>query len=233
MQQSFSTFVSLEIRFHPMSVYSSVRLIGLVFVISILSCSTPLSDNSAISKRDTIPEYIIHKPDFSSHLDSISGDTILIIVNYYHDINIILIDSLPQIYYHRKRFVCGGCMGEQKHPILPQFIGLNPERLIRIDSSKKILKEILKDEEAPKWVYLISNRDTITDSRYFELKEALINQGVNISTRLLTEEETNVLQCVLDKRGYNSSDFSWNETDFRFVETIEIEGVDSLKIQKP
>ena len=214
-----------------MSVYTSVRLIGLVFVISILSCNTPSSHNSALSKRDTIPTYIIHKPDFSPPIDSISGDTMLIIVNYYHDINIILIDSLSQIYYHRKRFVCGGCMGEQKQSILPQFVGLEPKRLIRIDSSKKIVKEILQDEEVPKRVYLVSNKDTITDSRYFEIKKVLIEQGIKISTRLLTEEEANVLQCVLDNRAYNTSDFSWSETDIRFFEIIEIEDVEFLETE--
>ena len=208
-------------------------LIFVLVLLSFVSCNTPVSDNLVLSKNDTIPKYINHKPDFSPQIDSISGDTIPIIIYYYHDINIILIDSLPQIYYHRKRFVCGGCMGEQKYSILPQFIGLNPERLIRIDSLKNILEEILQGEEAPKWVYLILNKDTITDSRYIEIKEALIEYGINISTRLLTEEEVNVLQCVLDKRVYNPSDFSWNKTDFRFVETIEIENTDSLKTQKP
>ncbi len=208
-------------------------LIFVLVLLSFVSCNTPVSDNLALSKNDAIQKYIIQKTNFSPRIDSISGDTISIIINYYHDINIILIDSLPQIYYHRKRFVCGGCMGEQKYSILPQFIGLNPERLIRIDSLRNILKEILQGEEAPKWVYLVSNKDTITDSRYFENKEVLIEYGINISTRLLTEEEANVLQCVLDKRAYNSSDFSWNETDFRFVETIEIEDAHSLKTQKP
>jgi hypothetical protein len=192
-----------------------------------------VSDNLAFSTSDTLPKYIIHKPDFSPRIDSISGDTMLIAVNYYHDINIILIDSLSQIYYHIKRFVCRGCVGVQDHSTLPEFIGLEPKRLIKTDSSKGIIKELLQYVEAPKWVYLVSNKDTITDSRYFEIKKALTNQGINISTRLLTEEEANVLQCVLDNREYNPSDFSWNETDIHFLKVIEIEDIGSLKIQKP
>jgi len=192
-----------------------------LFILLFAACSSNSSEN-VVEISDSIPTYIIQKPDSFARIDSLTGDTTLVDIEYYYDFNIILIDSLSQIYYHRKRWVCGGCVGNQLRSNLPDFIGLMPDQIIREDSLNVVLRDLFINGANPKYIYLISNKDSIIDPRYFALKDSLLKRNIHVSTRLLTEEETNVLFCLLNNRVYHSDDYLWDSTNMMNVLEIDI-----------
>jgi len=178
---------------------------------------------------DSIPLYVIKKPNLAARIDSLTGDTIPVFISYYFDFNIILIDSLPQIYYHKKKWVCSGCMGAvtdemDKHP---RLIGLQPDMLIEVDGIDRLSQKLFSEDTTPNSVYIVSNRDSIYDLRYFALKDSLMNKGIHVSTRLLTQEEANVLTCVINDTTYNPNNYPWEYTNMKNIMVIDIEDENS------
>lgn len=168
-------------------------------------------DNNTSNSENDIQQYVIQKADSQIRTDSITGEPILTYREFYFDYNIILIDSLSPIYSHKKRFYCltGSNIWNNTLPI---FRNLKPGYFEKYEENDLLLNEILGSENEIKRVNLISNKDTITDTRYFKLKHDLLENGIKVSTRPITEEETFVLIAILENRFYNPKEINWERT---------------------
>lgn len=151
--------------------------------------------------------YIIKSLD----TNKICNDTnTLTVVEFYLDYNIIIVDSLKDIYYHKKRFYC--LYGRDSFVKLPYFRNLQPEYFLKRKKIDEIINLILSDSIRPKRVYIACNRDTIVDERYFQMKKLFIQNNIAVSTRKLTEEEDVVLSSIQNKKKYKPENIIWKRT---------------------
>jgi len=130
--------------------------------------------------------------------------------DFYFDYNIILIDSISSIYYHIKPLNC--MSGTKPNNEFPNFCNLKPENFLTVKSISDLMKIILTNSEIPERIYLISNNDTIRDIRYFKLKDQLSNHDIKTSTRVLTEEEEEIMKSILKNTDYRPENINWVRT---------------------
>ena len=182
-----------------------------------------------MSKKEN-QKYIIKKANSKPRIDSLTGKPIQFIREFYFDYNIILIDTLSSSYFHKKRFYCL-TSNDIWNNSLPIFRNLKPEYFEKAETVEMVLKRILENDEKVESVYLISNKDTISDTRYFKLKQDLTENGINVSTRVITEEERVIITSILEKRKYNPDEINWEKT-LNVYTAIEdsIDIVDDIKI---
>lgn len=184
-------------------------------VISVILLTSILSGCESSSKENTRFEteaYIIKKPSLNTiQIDSITGDTIMFITDFYFDYNIILIDTIQEVFYHKDKHQC---MTENSwNNILPFYSFMNKDDFYKCASIKQIEDIILNDSSFSKdYIYIVSNKDTIKDKRYFLLKNSLQANKIKISTRLLTEEEEYIMKAILNKSEYNPEGIQWKNT---------------------
>ena len=179
-------------------------------VILLLITTIGCNNIDSISKKEN-QKYIIQKANSKPRIDSLTGKSIQFIREFYFDYNIILIDTLSSSYFHKKRFYCltGNDIWNNSLPI---FRNLRPEYFEKAETIEMVLKRILENDEKIQRVYLISNKDTISDTRYFELKQDLTENGINVSTRVITEEERVIMTAILEKKKYNPDEINWEKT---------------------
>lgn len=162
-------------------------------------------------ERENRESYVIKVADTNRiRYDSLTGEEIIPIRAYYFDYNIILIDSLDEIYYHKQRFFC--LTGREIPNNLPFFRNLKPEYFNKSKNLGELLNQISIDSIPAKNVYLVANTDTIYDNRYFKLKKELIRKGIRVSTRKLTEEENAIITAVLNQKKYKPEEIRWENT---------------------
>lgn len=105
-----------------------------------------------------IKEVIIN----SNEVDPISGEEIIDLGPvFYLDYNIILIDTIPNFYYHKQEYFC--FTGYPQNNNLPYFVNLQPENFHQNEGVRGIVNIILNDSTRTEQVYIAYNKDTITD----------------------------------------------------------------------
>ena len=186
--------------------------------------------NNISKSGNDIQQYVIQKADYQIRTDSITGEPIQVFREFYFDYNIILIDSIGSIYFHKKRFYC--LTGSDVwNNTLPVFRNLKSDYFEKLDEIELLLNEILDSENETERVYLISNKDTISDTRYFKLKQNLLENGIKVSTRLITEEETVIMTTILKNMEYNPNEINWERTlsiPTEIEEDTEIEEIKNM-----
>ncbi|MDL2311921.1 hypothetical protein LJC68_03475 [Bacteroidales bacterium OttesenSCG-928-B11] len=180
-------------------------LLILIFLFSFFSCNT--NDK----KNENEDFYVIKHKDYSK----VDTDEISIMVEYYFDYNIILLDSISDIYYHKKRWGCR--TGREFNGNLPYFGFLQPKDFIKtedLDNLKgRVLADMLSDStETSHRVGLICNKDTIRDKRYFELKKFFLSNDIGVSVRKTTEEENAILESIMERKEYEPYLIEWKNT---------------------
>jgi hypothetical protein len=168
-------------------------------------------DNLDSESKAKNQEYIVQKASTKVRLDSLTGDTVPFIREFYFDYNIILIDTISPVYLHQNRFQSLTGLAVWNND-LPVYRYLKPEYFEKIAKIEMVLKRILESEKEIERVYLISNKDTINDSRYFELKQKLNESGIDVSTRVITEEEKFIMTAILKNRKYHPDKKNWENT---------------------
>jgi len=135
-------------------------------------------------------------------------------VQYYAGYNIILFDSIPDIFYHRIRSWPHHHWYGDAYGFVPDFFFLRPlyfEKDTNLDKIKEVvLAEVL--ERAHPWVYLIYNQDTIRDKRFFALKDFFESNNIHVSVRKPTEEENYILISILSGKEYEPHLIEWKNT---------------------
>ena len=180
-------------------------LIGTILLYFLTSCN-----NENINYYDKANDeiFIIKDKQNKSNIDSPSSEIIVNTV-FYLDYNIILFDSLPTCFIHKKRFVCHELV---ENNYLPLFEYLKPEYFMKLDNSSEILKIINSDTLKIENVYIAYNHDTIRDSKYFNLKRELEEENIQVSTRRITEEELFILNSIFNKEVYQPDKLIWKRT---------------------
>lgn len=189
-----------------------IKLIYILIFVLAYSCQNNPSRKNVSKDSDSISTC-----DKSNNIDT------LFIREFYFDYNIIFIDSISKIYFHKKQFYCRN--GNDFNNNLPYFRNLKPDYFKVSLNNSELLKIIISEENITKRVYLISNTDTITDKRYFDLKSQLFKVGIKSSTRKLTEEEDEIMKSIIYKKHYNPEKVKWKSTlnvPTDFSEKIEI-----------
>lgn len=200
-------------------------LLAMFLLLTMLACN---NINSQYKGKDQI--YIIQKAKSKLSIDSLTDNTIQLIRDFYFDYNIILIDTLRSVYFHKKKFLCLSGH-ENLNNSLPFFINLKPKFIEKSRTIEMVLKRVLENEKKVERVYLISNVDTIYDSRYFKLKKYLIRNGIKVSTRVISEEERFVMTSILEKKEYKPDKINWKKTLNVFYDVKDyIEIDDSIEI---
>lgn len=168
------------------------------------------------SNRNNIEYYIIRDADTNKiRIDPKTGDSIEfmieVMIDFYCPYNIILIDTLNEIYYHKKQFQC--FTGYPENNSLPFYGFLKKEYFEKCSSVFEMEQIIMTDSLLHnRRVYLISNKDTISDKKYFSLRNALQNDSIKVSTRLLTEEEEEIMKSILNNFDYCPEKIIWHKT---------------------
>lgn len=176
------------------------KIIPILILIILISCQNE-------QKLKTLKDSEIYVIKTSSPYDK---DDSFKFREFYFNYNIIMIDSIPEIYYHKKRFNC--LTGTEPNNTLPNFCNLKPENFLASNNTSELIKIIVNDSEIPKRVYLISSNDTITDNRYFDLKTQLEKHNIKTSTRVWTEEEEEIMKSILKKINYRPENINWEKT---------------------
>ena len=182
-----------------------IKIIPILILVTLFGCQNEhqmrTSENSEIYVIRSVPE--------DTQNDSMSNGTITF-REFYFDFNIILIDSISEIYFHKKHFYC--LTGTNPNNKLPHFRNLKPEYFQTSKNTSELIKLILKEIQNPERVYLISSNDTIRDKRYFDFKDNLSENGIKSSTRTLTEEEVVIMKSILQKAEYRPENIIWERT---------------------
>ncbi len=90
---------------------------------------------------------------------------------------------------------------------------MNKEYFNKCISVEQVETIIDKDSSfTSKLLYLVSNKDTIKDKRYYYLKQKLQAKNIKISTRLLTEEEEAIMKAILNNSEYRPEEIEWLST---------------------
>ena len=187
-----------------------MRSLSFFIIVSIFVTSCYF-EHQEKKERENRESYVIKVADTNRiRYDSLTGEEIIPIRAYYFDYNIILIDSLDEIYYHKQRFFC--LTGREIPNNLPFFRNLKPEYFNKSKNLGELLNQISIDSIPAKNVYLVANTDTIYDNRYFKLKKELIRKGIRVSTRKLTEEENAIITAVLNQKKYKPEEIRWENT---------------------
>ena len=175
------------------------------------ACCQRQENNDSILEKEEV--FIIKHFDQNESFQSSLADTLQMYrIEYYLDYNIILIDTISDIYYHKKRFYC--LTGLEMRNNLPFFRNLQPEYFQKNTSITEILNQVLSDSIKPERVYIAFNRDTIMDERYFQLKNLFIKNNIVVSTRNPTEEEDVVLSSIINNRKYKPEEIEWQRTQY-------------------
>lgn len=159
-------------------------------------------------------EYIFKQNKDTIRIDSATGDTITFMTTFYHDINIILIDSIKEIYYHKVGFFC--MTGSNPNNIIPRFRGFEQEKFKKANNLKDLFQQITQDSCIIESIYLACNNDTINDERYFAIKEVVDKFNLFVSTRLITEEENAIMDAIIHNYTYNRRNINWENTSSVF-----------------
>ncbi|MCC5917641.1 MAG: hypothetical protein JJU02_10000 [Cryomorphaceae bacterium] len=175
----------------------------LLFQIILVSCHSSTTKNEQVV-WDSV--YVIKKPP---PIDTTGGK--ITIKTYYFDHNIILIDTLDILFHFTTNTMCR--MNERVNEIRPPYMNLSPDDFDIIKDINQLIFKIKNDpykfEKEPR-IYLISNRDTIIDPRYFKLKNEL--QPFWLSTRKPTEEEFYILEAILQEKQHDPQRIKWKKT---------------------
>ena len=189
---------------------NKTKLIHKILLI-VLSLSILLSCNTNNVKNEEEDFFVIEYSDFSN-IDTNK----VVMVEYYLDYNIILFDSISDIYYYKTRWLCLTGMGFNGN--LPYFRFLQPDDFEKDDDLDKIKEFVfagmLSDstKTSRNWVGLIYNQDTIRDKRYFELKQFFMDNNINVATRKTTEEEDVILKSIMSGKKYEPHLIEWKNT---------------------
>ena len=160
-------------------------------------------------KQNTSEERIRVLDTSMSWLNDIDT-TMFLGVNWYAPYNIILLDSVSDIYFYGLSFT-----HSFNNEILPAFHLLRPQYFEKTDDLGKIKEVVLArvlSGRTNKWIYLIYNRDTIRDKRYFILEDFFESKGIRVSTRMPTEEENAVLNSIMRGEKYKPHLIEWRNT---------------------
>jgi hypothetical protein len=113
--------------------------------------------------------------------------------DYYGPNNIIILDSLEKIYYHDNWTNCGTGWKVTNPPRPIDFKKYPMEIYTNIND---LIENIKQTDKLIKQVILVSNTDTITNEKYFEIKSAIQhNENMNvIATRKITNDEIYAIQ---------------------------------------
>ena len=197
-------------------------LLGIFLLITILACN---NINSQFKGKNQI--YSIQKAKSELSIDSLTNKPKQLIREFYLDYNIILIDTLSSVYFHKKKFLCLSGQ-ENLNRSFPFFINLKPKFMEKSQTIEMVLKRVLENKEKVERVYLISNVDTISDSRYFNLKQYLIRNRIKVSTRIITEEERLVMTAILENKEYRPDKINWKKTLNVFFDVKDYIEIDDI-----
>ena len=161
-----------------------------------------------VSCKQNVSEERIRVVD-SSWIDSIDTSDAFFTVSWYAPYNIILLDSISDIYFHRVP------RSPNFEGVGPHFYNLRPRNFEKTDDLIQIKEIVLAHmllERSRRWIYLIYNQDTIRDRRYFILKDFFKNHDILVSTRRPTEEENAILNAIMSGQKYKPHLIEWKNT---------------------
>ena len=195
-----------------------------LFTLTVFISCTKTSTRS--TENDNLEYYVVKTIDSSFYKSHPNTP----FVDFYGDLNILLIDSLKEIYFHKKRWLC--MTGSQEKNILPHFRFLKPEYFEKTSNLNTIIDSVMafkSDLDYPTFVYISTNNDTIYDKRYFELKQQFIKKKISVGTRKITEEESNIIISILKHKEYDPIEIIWKSTiDVPDKETMKLLNSDTF-----
>lgn len=211
----------IEARNRQLHIFSAVRshlilknaiMSSFLLVIILISIFFGCGTISKKKLENNDESFIIKKGDTNRiRIDSVTGDTIEFMRVFYFDYNIILIDSVPDVYYHKDFFHC--YTDYPLNNILPFYAFMDVDDFYKCASAKEMEDIILKDSSFSRdRLYIVSNKDTIRDKRYFLLKNTFLANNIQISTRVLTEEESYIMKAILTRKEYCPENIQWKKT---------------------
>lgn len=178
-------------------------------ILLLFGCSSNNANHDHNLTKENI--FIIDKDrPFKNSISSPDTNTI-VITEYYFDYNVLLIDTLKELYYSTLPFYCLAGR-EIENNFLPYYVGFDKNSFQKSDDTYALINLISRDSSEDKTVYLVSNTDTIRDERYFEIKDSLKGKGIWVSTITLTEEEEEILRAILTKVDYEPEKVLWDKT---------------------
>lgn len=202
----------------------------MVIQLSTSICCVNHHSNVEESKVDSV--YIFPERKISIPIDSLTGDSVIRLVRFYFDFNVFIIDTIDGIYYHENHFNYSPPVPDYR---FPAYHYLRQKDFIKMDNLEGLLERIKDNSRQTENVYLIPNKDTVTDSRYFELKSMLIDYGIHVSTRPHLEEEFEILYSILSLKEYEPEKVKWSRTycvptRFNFYNDLLSHDLDSIII---
>lgn len=113
--------------------------------------------------------------------------------DYYGQNNIIILETDNKIYYHDN---WTNCNSGWKVTNPPRSIDFKKYPLKSYSNTEELIENINQTDNSTKLIMLISNADTIRNTKYFEIKSA-IQQLKNmhiLATRKITNDELHAIQ---------------------------------------
>lgn len=117
-------------------------------------------------------------------------DNHIVIGSYYGGFNIVLIDTVPEIFFYSTHPFQFGCISSpDSRPCDVPFLRIKPDVISSSVHIQEIFWEAWKNMDKRKNTQIAVNRFLIQDVRYYELKRKLRILAGWVSTRIITEEE--------------------------------------------
>ena len=142
---------------------------------------------------------------------------------FYYKNNFILTNGNEVYYYKNEKFIyfpCGTCAAEFDFTT-PPFINLLPEKLIKVnpDTLCQFIKDLNNIERRHIGISIASCSDTISNKylkNFLDAWKETEEKRITYSFRLLTEEESNVLQAKRNNQYYNPDSIIWKNKFGRY-----------------
>lgn len=198
-----------------------MRRIFIVFVICFLFFNCNKKEEKSILKSKP---YIISYEDrkLQNYIDSLkksNSKTVAFPRKGFYGEHQLIIDEKGNLYFYQKEYFAAFCSYGSENDTLPNFSNLEPKDIIRIPRKNLtdfLSENILTKEKSRQILIIASQKDTITNTSFFEFLKTK-NIGTYFIRRTTQEEDTVIKYKNNDREHvyYYPDSIKWDRTKIK------------------
>lgn len=136
----------------------------------------------------------------------------------------LIIDKKGDFYFYQKEYFMALCSYGSENDTLPHFLGLEPKHIVRIPQKNLtdfLSENILKKEKSRQILIIASQKDTITNTSFFEFLNTK-NIGTYFIRRTTQEEDTVIKYKNNDSKHiyYYPDSIKWDKTRIKLPKKL-------------
>lgn len=194
--------------------------IGFIVCLLLLNCAK--KEKKAVIKNK--PYIISHEnKELEKYYDSLEVPPPSTKGFFYGESQLI-IDKKGNLYFYQKEYFMALCSYGSENDTLPHFLGLKPKDIVRIPQKNLtdfLSENILKKEKSRQILIIASQKDTITNTSFFEFLNTK-NIGTYFIRRTTQEEDTVIKYKNNDIKHiyYYPDSIKWDKTRIKLPKKL-------------